>query len=58
MGKKRRRIQVIGERRSKPDLKKLSQALIELARAQAEAAAAAEHQQARSQPKTPPGDAA
>ena len=39
-----RRIRIRGVRRSSPDLKKLSHALIELARAQIEAEAQADHQ--------------
>lgn len=46
-----RRISVRGVRRAEPDLRKLAQALIALAQAQAEADALAEHQG-----QTPPTD--
>ena len=40
-----RRIRVLGVRRKDPDLRKLARAYIDLARAQAEAAAEAQHKQ-------------
>lgn len=53
-----RRLRVRAIRRNQPDLRKLSRALIELAQAQAEADAAAEHPTASStrKPATPPSD--
>ena len=58
MAKKQRKIRVVGERRSKPDLKRLSKVLVELAQAQAETAAAAEHRRAQGPPRKQSGDAA
>lgn len=55
MGKRERKIKVIGLRRQKPDIKRLGRALIELAEAQAEAEAQAAHQAKR---RAKPKDAA
>ncbi len=51
MGKRERKIKVIGVRRQKPDIKRLGRALIELAEAQAETEAQAAHQARQKQTK-------
>ncbi len=51
MGKRERKIKVIGVLRQKPDIKRLGKALIELAEAQAEAEAQSTHQTRQKQTK-------
>jgi hypothetical protein len=48
---KQRRVKVIGIRRAKPDLKRLSRAIVELAQAQAEADARAKQHRENDAPE-------